>query len=145
MHWWKKVILPTLSLVLIIGCEARKERKRIAVEKNDSITVDNLFSDLKEWDEPTLNRIDSLGNQLSERFKFFSLDNEYDHNAFLVSTSQKKNLRVFLETLDHYDFDCRSFEEYQVCLKRLKSGVQIQCSLHPHPSLHWVLSIKATD
>lgn len=142
MHWLKKVILPILSLLLIVGCEARKERKRIAVESSDSIIVDQLFKDLENWNDSTVHRIDSLGDQLSDRFQYFSLKNEYDQNAFLVSSSDRKNLSLFLETLNRHNYDCRSFEQYDVCIKRLESGAEVRCSLHPHPSLKWVLSIK---
>lgn len=143
MHWSKKAILPILSLLLIIGCEARKERKRIHKQTQDSLIVDRLFTDLTNWSEESPKKIDSLGKQLSDEFTFYGFNNDYDQDAALFTASSQKQFSVLKEALQRYEFDCRSFKKYEVCTRKLPSGATINCSVRPHPTLEWVFSIKA--
>lgn len=126
-----------------MSCGEREKRKVIDSRKSDSTIVHELIQTLNEYNPENTDRIDSLGNKLSSTFSYYGRGNEYDKDAVLISSATESNFDQFMNALNKEKFNCKTFQQYKVCIGTNKNGLRLRCSTKPHPTLNWIFTIES--
>lgn len=149
MVWLKKEILFILSIVSIAftSCEnisnSNKEIRDPKITKEKLVSV--FFSEIQNWNDESIEIIDSLGGQISKidsSLTFLPYQNEYESRSFIFTTKDIDAFQVFEESTFLNQTTASQQSSYKVWRKKLNELQILDISIEPHPTLDWIFVIR---
>ena len=141
MHLWKKVILFSLSLMLV-NCSNNQTPTQTNTGLNPTEELLVLF---EEWPSNLFEKIDSLAPLFSQQEStcaVYNRGNEFEQNSILIVSEKKESIAPFFSYFSQKAISTSRYEDYYIWGMSTKDGKSYTVSQYPHPVLEWVIEIK---